>query len=67
MAGPVSWNYMDASHSALRHSALRHSALLVVDVQCGFTTLCPDELPVPGALEIVPAINRLLAIRSANQ
>ena len=36
------------------------SALLVVDVQCGFTTLCPGELPVPGGLEIVPAINRLL-------
>ncbi len=38
------------------------SALLVVDVQCGFTTLCPHELPVPGALEIVPAINRLLEL-----
>ena len=37
-------------------------ALLVVDVQCGFTTLCPDELPVPGGLEIVPAINRLLIL-----
>jgi nicotinamidase/pyrazinamidase len=34
--------------------------LLVVDVQCGFTTLCPDELPMSGGLEIVPAINRLL-------
>ena len=41
---------------------LRESALLVVDVQRGFTTLCPDELPVPGGLEIVPAINRLLAL-----
>jgi nicotinamidase/pyrazinamidase len=39
---------------------LARSALLVVDVQCGFTTLCPDELPVPGGREIVPAINRLL-------
>ncbi len=29
-------------------------------MQCGFTTLCPDELPVPGGLEIVPAVNRLL-------
>jgi nicotinamidase/pyrazinamidase len=38
-----------------------HAALLVVDVQCGFTTLCPQELPVPGGLEIIPAINRLLA------
>lgn len=36
------------------------AALLVVDVQCGFTTLCPQELPVPGGLEIVPTINRLM-------
>src|ERR1043166_5891380 len=42
--------------------ALRESALLVVDVQQGFTTLCPTELPVPGGLEIVPNINRLLAL-----
>jgi nicotinamidase/pyrazinamidase len=41
---------------------LRESALLVVDVQQGFTTLCPRELPVPGGLEIVPNINRLLAL-----
>jgi nicotinamidase/pyrazinamidase len=39
---------------------LRETALLVVDVQRGFTTLCPAELPVPGGLEIVPAVNRLL-------
>jgi nicotinamidase/pyrazinamidase len=39
-----------------------HSALLVVDVQCGFTVLCPDELPVPGGVEIVPAVNRLLEL-----
>ncbi|HZZ76920.1 MAG TPA: isochorismatase family protein [Gemmataceae bacterium] len=45
--------------------ATRESALLVVDVQRGFTTLCPDELPVPGGLEIVPAINRLLALEWA--
>jgi nicotinamidase/pyrazinamidase len=38
------------------------SCLLVVDVQRGFTTLCPDELPVPGGLEAVPAINRLLEL-----
>jgi nicotinamidase/pyrazinamidase len=38
------------------------SALLVVDVQQGFTSLCPAELPVPGGLEIVPAVNRLLAL-----
>ena len=36
--------------------------LLVVDLQCGFTTLCPDELPVPGGLDIVDNVNRLLAL-----
>jgi nicotinamidase/pyrazinamidase len=41
---------------------LRHSCLLVVDVQQGFTTLCPQELPVPGGLEIVPQVNRLLTL-----
>jgi nicotinamidase/pyrazinamidase len=41
---------------------LRQTCLLVVDVQQGFTTLCPRELPVPGGLEIVPQINRLLAL-----
>jgi nicotinamidase/pyrazinamidase len=40
--------------------ALEASSLLVVDVQCGFTALCPAELPVPGGLEIVPHVNRLL-------
>ena len=39
---------------------LPKSCLLVVDAQRGFTDLCPNELPVPGGLEIVPAINRLL-------
>ena len=38
------------------------SSLLVVDVQRGFTELCPNELPVPGGLEIVPAVNQLLAL-----
>jgi len=38
----------------------RTSSLLVVDVQRGFTELCPAELPVPGGLEIVPHVNRLL-------
>ncbi len=42
--------------------SMHESALLVVDVQQGFTTLCPRELPVPGGLEIVPNINRLLAL-----
>jgi len=36
------------------------SSLLIVDVQQGFTSLCPAELPVPGGLEIVPNVNRLL-------
>ncbi len=39
---------------------LSSAALLVVDVQCGFSELCPAELPVPGALGLVPAINQLL-------
>ena len=38
------------------------SSLLVVDAQRGFTALCPDELPVPGGVEIVPAVNRLLVL-----
>ena len=37
------------------------AALLVVDAQRGFSELCPQELPVPGALAIVPMINHLLA------
>jgi len=37
-----------------------NTSLLVVDMQCGFTTLCPAELPVPGGLEIVPNVNRLV-------
>jgi nicotinamidase/pyrazinamidase len=41
---------------------LKESALLVVDMQRGFTTLCPRELPVPGGLEIIPAVNCLLAL-----
>jgi nicotinamidase/pyrazinamidase len=45
--------------SAIRLAA---SSLLVVDVQRGFTELCPDELPVPGGVAIVPAVNRLLAL-----
>jgi nicotinamidase/pyrazinamidase len=38
------------------------TALLVVDPQCGFTELCPAELPVPGGLAIVPSVNQLLAV-----
>jgi nicotinamidase/pyrazinamidase len=41
---------------------LRESGLLAVDLQQGFTTLCPQELPVPGGLEIVPQVNRLLRL-----
>lgn len=40
----------------------QRSALLVVDVQQGFSELCPAELPVPGALGIVPRVNALLAL-----
>jgi nicotinamidase/pyrazinamidase len=42
--------------------ALHCCSLLVVDAQRGFTNLCPAELPVPGGLEIVPNVNRLLAL-----
>jgi nicotinamidase/pyrazinamidase len=42
--------------------ARQQSSLLVVDVQQGFTTLCSAELPVPGGLEIVPNVNRLLEL-----
>jgi nicotinamidase/pyrazinamidase len=41
---------------------LDESVLLVVDVQQGFTSLRPRELPVPGGLEIVSAVNRLLEL-----
>jgi len=44
---------------------LRESSLLVVDAQRGFTTLCPKELPVPGGLEIVQSVNRLLTMEWA--
>jgi nicotinamidase/pyrazinamidase len=39
-----------------------NTSLLVVDVQGGFTSLCPNELPVPGGLDIVPNVNRLLEL-----
>src|SRR5262249_31757610 len=41
---------------------LRQSCLLVTDVQRGFTTLHPDELPVPGGVEIVPKINLMMEL-----
>ncbi|AIL62402.1 nicotinamidase [Pseudomonas alkylphenolica] len=33
-----------------------------VDAQCGFSPLCPDELPVPGGDEIVPALNFMASL-----
>jgi len=36
------------------------ASLLVVDAQRGFTELCPNELPVPGGVAIVPVVNALL-------
>jgi len=41
---------------------LQTASLLVVDAQQGFTTLCPNELPIPGGLEIVPNVNLLLGL-----
>lgn len=40
---------------------LRTTSLLVVDVQRGFTDLCPNELPVPGGATLGPKVNALLA------
>src|SRR4051812_162604 len=40
----------------------KNSAFIVIDAQRGFSELCLNELPVPGALEIVPVINKLLAL-----
>lgn len=41
---------------------LNETALIVVDVQNGFTFLCPNELPIPNILDIVPNINKLLSL-----
>ena len=46
----------------MSHLTPAATSLLVVDVQRGFTTLCPAELPVPGGAEIVPAVNALMAL-----
>ena len=35
----------------------RYTASFDVDPQCGFSELCPQELPVPGALDIIPEMN----------
>lgn len=40
----------------------RRTSLVVVDIQQGFTSICPKELPVPGGLEIVPMVNKLLEL-----
>ena len=40
----------------------RTTSLLAVDLQRGFTELCPKELPVPGGVEIVPVVDRLLEL-----
>ena len=45
---------------AVKRLPVAQTCLLVVDAQRGFTMLCPAELPVPGGLEIVPNVNRLL-------
>ena len=39
----------------------RTASLLVVDVQRGFTDLCPDELPVPGGAALAPMVNAWMA------
>lgn len=41
---------------------LPRTCLLIVDAQRGFTTHCPEELPIPGGHLIVPTLNRLLAL-----
>lgn len=59
----VSWQELPQPESLPVDSLpFAHCSLLVVDAQQGFTSLCPAELPVPGGLEIVPNLNRLLAL-----
>ncbi|MBY0459883.1 MAG: isochorismatase family protein [Gemmataceae bacterium] len=41
------------------------TSLLVVDAQQGFSELCPAELPVPGAVGLVPHMNTLLGLKFA--
>jgi nicotinamidase/pyrazinamidase len=48
--------------SAMEPIDRKRTCLLVVDVQQGFTPLCPEELPVPGGLDIVPQVNELLRL-----
>jgi nicotinamidase/pyrazinamidase len=42
-------------------------ALFVVDPQNGFSKLCPKELPVEGALDIIAPINELLELPFARK
>jgi nicotinamidase/pyrazinamidase len=46
----------------MKQIPVAETGIVVVDAQQGFTQLCPNELPVPGGLEIVPAINHLLEL-----
>src|SRR5438067_1443725 len=63
MTPAIQWpRPLSRDRSIMEPLRLRQTALLVVDAQRGFTTLCPAELPVPGGLEIVPAVNRLLEV-----
>jgi nicotinamidase/pyrazinamidase len=46
----------------MRPYSLGESALVVVDMQRGFSPLCPNELPIVGSLEIIPLVNCLLQV-----
>lgn len=41
-----------------------HVASFDIDAQNTFTHLCPDELPVPGGVEIVPELNAMARFAS---
>lgn len=42
------------------------SARFDVDLQCGFTPLCPNELPVCGGDEIVDELNGQVSVTSSS-
>lgn len=50
---------MEAKHLVIGGKQVYSPTLasLDVDPQCGFSGICPDELPVPGAEEIVPELD----------
>src|SRR5204863_1561628 len=50
------------SEAAMNPVNLSQSSLLCVGVHKGFTELCPQDLPVPGGLAIVPNVNQLLEL-----